>query len=60
MASLEAVGSEKALLLVTGIVRTLTENFSPLTRIRFLVNGREALETTPIDLTVAWALGANP
>ncbi|QTX32842.1 GerMN domain-containing protein [Aminithiophilus ramosus] len=60
VASLEAVGPEKALLLVTGIVRTLTENFSPLTRVRFLVNGREAMETTPIDLTVAWALGTNP
>lgn len=59
VASLEALDSEKGILLVTAIVRTLAENFSPLTRVRFLVNGREPTETKPIDLTVAWALGPN-
>ncbi|MBL3593490.1 MAG: GerMN domain-containing protein [Synergistaceae bacterium] len=59
VASLQAITAEEGLLLVTGIVRTLTENFAPLSRVRFLVNGREPVEKEPIDLTVAWTLGAG-
>ncbi len=59
VASLEAVSPEQRLLLVTGIVRTLSENFSPLSRVRFLINGRDPVEKTPIDFTVAWTLGAG-
>lgn len=59
VASLEAASPEQRLLLVTGIVRTLSENFSPLSRVRFLINGRDPVEKTPIDFTVAWTLGAG-
>jgi hypothetical protein len=59
VASLETASPEQRLLLVTGIVRTLSENFSPLSRVRFLINGRDPVEKTPIDFTVAWTLGAG-
>jgi len=54
--SIKALPGPKANLVMTGIVRTAVENFHPVTRVRFLVNGRESLEKKPIDLTVAWQL----
>ncbi|MFA0888435.1 MAG: hypothetical protein ACC613_04965 [Synergistales bacterium] len=50
----------KANLVMTGIVRTAIENFRPVTRVRFLVNGRESGETKPVNLTVAWQLARKP
>ncbi len=54
--SMKALPGPKANLVMTGIVRTAVENFRPVTRVRFLVNGRESQEKKPIDLTVAWQL----
>ncbi len=54
--SITALPVQKANLVVTGIARTAIENFRPITRVRFLVNGRESQEKKPVDLTVAWQL----
>ena len=58
--SIAALPVQKANLVLTGIVRTAVENFRPVTRVRFLVNGRESQEKKPVDLTVAWQLARKP
>ena len=58
--SITALPVQKANLVVTGIARTVIENFRPITRVRFLVNGRESQEKNPVDLTVAWQLARKP
>lgn len=58
--SIGSLPGEKANLVMTGVVRTVIENFRPVTRVRFLVNGRESTETTPVNLAVAWQLARKP
>ncbi len=58
--SIASLPPEKANLVMTGFVRTIIENFRPVTRVRFLVNGRESTETTPVNLAVAWQLARKP
>ncbi len=58
--SIMALPEGKANLVMTGIVRTSVENFRPLRRVKFLVNGRESQEKKPVDLTVAWQLSRKP
>jgi hypothetical protein len=58
--SIAALPLPKANLVMTGIVRTAIENFRPVTRVRFLVNGRESGETKPVNLAVAWQLARKP
>jgi hypothetical protein len=58
--SISALPVQKANLVVTGIARTVIENFRPITRVRFLVNGRESQEKSPVDLTGAWQLTRKP
>lgn len=58
--SIASLPPEKANLVMTGVVRTIIENFRPVTRVRFLVNGRESTETTPVNLAVAWQLARKP
>jgi len=60
MRSIAALPSGKANLVMTGIVRTAIENFRPLTRVRFLVNGKESQDKAPVDLTVPWQLARKP
>ena len=47
---------EKAVSVITGIVSTVATNFSPITRVRFLINGREVNGTKPVDLSSFWAM----
>jgi hypothetical protein len=47
---------EKAVSVITGIVSTISNNFSPVTRVRFLINGKEVKETEPVDLSSFWAM----
>lgn len=58
--SIASLPPEKANLVMTGVVRTIIENFRPVTRVRFLVNGRESTETKPVNLAVAWQLARKP
>lgn len=54
--ALNAMGKQKSLLLITGIVRTMQENFSPVSQVRFLIDsntpGREGI----VDLSSVWKL----
>lgn len=54
--SLGSLSSAEAVLMLTGVVRTLTENFAPVAKVRFLINGREVTERGAVDLSVAWQL----
>lgn len=47
-------GKEQSTLLVNGLVRTMTDNFPPISGIRFLVNGSVTTAGSPIDLTALW------
>lgn len=54
--SLSALGEKESALFITGIVRTMKDNFSPVTKVRFLVEGKITREGAPVDLTVPWQL----
>ena len=55
--SLASSGKRKSLLLLTGIVRTMTENFSPITQIRFLIDSKTPTNKAgDVDLGVAWKM----
>ena len=56
ISSLSKLGVKESTLFITAVVRTITENFPPLTKVRFLVNGKVTREGTPVDLTVPWQL----
>ena len=54
--SLESAGQRKSLLLLTGIVRTLQENFSPISQIRFLIDSKPPKSGGVVDLSVPWKM----
>ena len=53
--ALNEAGERGGSLLITGIVRTMNDNFS-LPKVRFLVDSRVVGSGTPLDLTIAWQL----
>ena len=53
---LSNAGQEQSELFITGIVRTMVDNFPPITEVRFLVNGALTTAGAPVDLTAAWRL----
>ena len=58
ISSLASQGKEESTLFITGVVQTMTENFSPVVKVRFLVNGQVPGEKdgSPVDLSVPWQL----
>ncbi|NLL36117.1 MAG: GerMN domain-containing protein [Fretibacterium sp.] len=54
--ALSALGAQSSSLLITGIVRTLRDNFPPIDKVRFLINSRVTNSGAPVDLTVPWQL----
>ena len=58
VASLASQGAEESTLFITGIIRTMTENFPPVVKVRFLVNGQvpDGKRDAPVDLSVPWQL----
>ncbi len=56
--SLASAGKRKSLLLLTGIVRTMTQNFPPITQIRFLIDSKAPAPKAAgeVDLGVAWKM----
>lgn len=54
--ALSAAGARPSTLFITGIVRTLRDNFSPITRVRFLVDSKITSTGSPVDLTATWQL----
>ena len=54
--SLESAGQRKSLLLLTGIVRTLQENFSPVSQVRFLIDSKPPKSGGVVDLSAPWKM----
>ena len=53
---LKVRGEQGSALFITGVVRTMSENFSPIVQVRFLINGKEQQGGAPVDLGVPWRL----
>ncbi len=54
--ALNAMGKQKSLLLITGIVRTMQENFSPVSQVRFLIDSKTPGREGIVDLSSVWKL----
>jgi len=54
--ALNKAGARLSTLFITGIVRTMRENFSPITKVRFLVDSKLESAGAPVDLTATWQL----
>ena len=54
--AVEAMGQRKSLLLLTGLVRTLQENFSPVTQIRFLIDSKAPKSGGDVNLAAPWKM----
>jgi len=59
LTAVKALPSQQGALVMTGLVRTVTEGFPPLSQVRILVNGKEATDRQPVDLTVPWTLAPS-
>ncbi|MDR3332183.1 MAG: GerMN domain-containing protein [Synergistaceae bacterium] len=57
--SLKSLGTEKSRLLLTGLVKTMSDNFAPVSRVKFYVDGKEVQDKTPVDLSMPWGLGGR-
>jgi len=53
---LSNAGQNQSKLFITGVVRTMKDNFPPISEVRFLVNGKITSAGSPIDLTAVWRL----
>lgn len=56
LSALNTLGQETSTLFITGIVRTVKENFSPVTKVRFLVEGKVPQSGASVNLSVPWEL----
>lgn len=54
--SLKTLGKDKASAVITGLVMTMRDNFSPAKKIKFYIEGKESAEKIPVDLTKAWEI----
>lgn len=54
--SLKTMGKDKSALVLTGLVRTMQENFPPIKKIKFYVDGKESKDKNPVDIENAWEL----
>lgn len=59
--ALSSMGRQKSLLLITGIVRTMQENFPPLSQVRFLLDSKAPTPNSgnsndAVDLSSVWKL----
>lgn len=54
--ALDAMGQRKSQLLLTGIVRTLQENFSPLSQVRFLIDSKPPKSGGTVELGRVWKM----
>ncbi len=54
--SLELLGQRSSLLLLTGIVKSMTENFKPVTQVRFLIESKTPKSGGAVDLSNAWRM----
>jgi hypothetical protein len=57
--SIKTLGADKSRIMLTGMVKTMTDNFAPINRIKFYVDGREVQDKNPIDLTAPWGISTR-
>ena len=57
--SIKTLGADKSRIMLTGMVKTMTDNFAPINRIKFYVDGKEVSDRNPIDLTAPWGISAR-
>lgn len=56
LSSLKTMGADRSRYLITGLVRTMSENFSPVNKVKFYIDGREVTDKKPVDLSSAWGI----
>lgn len=54
--SLKKQGKDGSRFIITGIVRTMSNNFSPINKVKFYIEGKEAGDKKVVDLSSAWSL----
>ena len=54
--SLKTLGRDKSTMALTGLVRTVQENFHPVKKVKFYVEGKESRDKNPVDIENAWEL----
>lgn len=54
--SLKTLGKDKAAMVITGLVRTMKDNFPPVKKVKFYIDGKESGEKVPADLTRPWEI----
>lgn len=54
--AINAMGRQKSLLLITSIVRTMQENFPPVSQVRFLIDSKPPQSGGEVDLSSVWKL----
>lgn len=54
--ALDSMGQRKSQLLLTGIVKTLEENFSPVEQVRFLIDSKPPKSGGTVELNRAWKM----
>jgi hypothetical protein len=57
--SLKTLGSDKSRLLLTGMVKTMSDNFAPVNKIKFYIDGEEVMDKRPVDLTMPWGIASS-
>ncbi|GHS99426.1 hypothetical protein AGMMS50276_23040 [Synergistales bacterium] len=54
--ALASCGAKASALFITGVVRTMKDNFQPIEKVRFLVDSKIVTSGAPVDLTATWQL----
>lgn len=55
--SLKKIGQDKSIVVISGLIKTMEENFSPINKVKFYVEGKEVKDKKPVDLTGPWSVG---
>ncbi|MCL2683727.1 MAG: GerMN domain-containing protein [Synergistaceae bacterium] len=58
--SIKTFGADKSRVMLTGLVKTITDNFPPINKIKFYVDGKEVSDKNPLDLTAPWGISTRP
>jgi flagellar basal body-associated protein FliL len=57
--SIKTLGAENSRLMLTGLVKTMSDNFPPVNKIKFYIDGKEVRDKKPVDLTSPWGFGTR-
>lgn len=60
LSSLKTIGAKKSEFLLTGLVRTMSENFSPINKVKFYIDGKEVDgKAAPVNLSQPWSMAGK-